>query len=77
ALVIALAAVGLYTLRRRWREALVPCLCGAAIVAGCLIFYGSPRMRAMLEPLLVASATGALLWLYDRFREWRRAVSPL
>ncbi len=34
-------------------------------------------MRAMLEPLLVASATGALLWLYDRFREWRRAVSPL
>jgi 4-amino-4-deoxy-L-arabinose transferase-like glycosyltransferase len=68
ALVIALAAVGLYTLRRRWREALVPCLCGAAIVAGCLILYGSPRMRAMLEPLLVAWATGALLWLYDRFR---------
>jgi hypothetical protein len=34
-------------------------------------------MRAMLEPLLVALAAGALLWLYDRFRERRRAVSPL
>ena len=59
---------GLWALRHRWRDALIPYLFGASIVAGCLVFYGSPRMRAMLEPLLVVLAAGALLWLCDRLR---------
>lgn len=69
ALVIVLAWVGCFRLRRRWQgDALVPLLFAASVIAGCLIFYGSPRMRAPIEPLLVAFASGALLWLADLAR---------
>lgn len=84
-LVIALAAAGLAALIRRrvgW-QALIFCCFGATVIAGGLIFYGSPRMRAPLEPFLVVLAAGALTyWLprmYDRFSRWRveRTTAPV
>lgn len=62
-LVLALAAIGALALVRRWRDALVPALFAATVVGGALLFYGSPRMRSPMEPLLVVAATGGLLWL--------------
>lgn len=76
ALVMGLAALGLFALRRRWYDALVPLLFGATIVGGAIIFYGSPRMRAPLEPILVALAAGGAVWLIGivRARQPRRAA---
>ena len=75
-LVLLLAAVGASALLRRWREpiardALVPVTFAATVVAGALIFYGSPRMRSPMEPLLVVAATGGILWL----TRWVAAVA--
>jgi 4-amino-4-deoxy-L-arabinose transferase-like glycosyltransferase len=72
-LVLLLAAIGLVAMRRRWREALVPLLLGASFVAGALVFYGSPRMRAPMEPLLVVAATAGAFWLAGLLRlAWSR-----
>lgn len=62
-LVLVLAAVGAVALARRWRDTLVPALFAATVIGGALVFYGSPRMRSPMEPLLVVAATGGILWL--------------
>jgi hypothetical protein len=35
-------------------------LFGAVVVAGAVVFYGSPRMRAPLDPILVVMAAGGI-----------------
>jgi 4-amino-4-deoxy-L-arabinose transferase-like glycosyltransferase len=70
ALVILLALVGMVAVRRRWRDALIPVLFAATVVVGGLVFYGSPRMRAPMEPMLVVLAAGGLMWLVARGRVW-------
>ncbi len=62
-LVLLLAVAGVAALRRRWREALIPWLFAATVVLGAMVFYGSPRLRSPMEPLLVVMATGGLAWL--------------
>lgn len=62
-LVLLLAVVGAISLRRRWRDALVPATFAATVIAGALVFYGSPRMRSPMEPLLIVAATAGILWL--------------
>jgi 4-amino-4-deoxy-L-arabinose transferase-like glycosyltransferase len=54
-LVIALALPGLLALlrRRQGTSALIFIIYGATVIAGGLVFYGSPRMRSSLEPFLV------------------------
>src|SRR5262249_22211011 len=49
-LVFLLAAARVVAIRKRWREALVPLLFGASFILGAVVFYGSPRMRAPMEP---------------------------
>jgi 4-amino-4-deoxy-L-arabinose transferase-like glycosyltransferase len=72
-LVLLLAITGLAAVWARWREALIPLLLGASFVAGAIIFYGSPRMRAPMEPLLVVAATGGAFWLVGLARlTWQR-----
>lgn len=67
--VILLAFLGmLVALRWRWRAALLPLLFAAIVVAGGLLFYGSPRMRAPMEPMLVVAAAVGVVWLYDLAR---------
>ncbi len=76
-LVLLLSAAGLVAIRRRWRAALVPLLFGASFVAGALVFYGSPRMRAPMEPLLIVVATGGAFWIAGLARlGWNRWAPP-
>jgi 4-amino-4-deoxy-L-arabinose transferase-like glycosyltransferase len=71
ALALLLAIPGVLALRRRWREALIPWLFAATVILGAVVFYGSPRLRAPLEPFVVVLAAGGLAWLVDLVRTWR------
>lgn len=66
--VLLLAIPGVVALRQRWREALIPALFAATVVLGGVVFYGSPRLRAPMEPLLVVLAVGGLAWLVGMAR---------
>lgn len=75
-MVLLLAGVGLVAVRRRWRDALIPVLFAASVVAGALLFYGSPRMRAPMEPMLVAMAAGGVVWLVGAAHARLRRPQP-
>lgn len=70
ALVIGLALVGVVGQRRRLRALLLPWLFGAVVVAGAVVFYGSPRMRAPLEPILIVMAAGGITSVVAQVRCW-------
>lgn len=62
--IFLLAALGLLvTLKRHWRELLFAYLIILATLGEALVYYGSSRFRAPIEPLLVLLAAGALWWL--------------
>lgn len=72
AIIICLALLGLIlVLKRRRLDALLPCFFGATVVLGALLFYGSVRLRAPLEPFLVVLASGAIGWIIQRLRQRR------
>lgn len=59
-----LAALGLIvTLKRCWRELLFTYLVILVALGEALVYYGSSRFRAPVEPLLILLAAGALWWL--------------
>lgn len=71
--VILLAFAGaLFALRRNWRAALMPLLFAASVVAGGLLFYGTPRMRAPMEPMIVVFGAVGLASLLEIV--WRGAM---
>jgi hypothetical protein len=64
--VCLLAALGLViTLKRFWRELLFAYLVILATLGEALLYYGSSRFRAPIEPLLILLAAGALWWLIE------------
>jgi 4-amino-4-deoxy-L-arabinose transferase-like glycosyltransferase len=66
-LVIVLAFFGLLvTWRRRWRHLLIPALLVIMDAAQCIVFYGSSRFRAPIEPVLLLMLGGAIWWLGQR-----------
>ena len=63
--IFLLAAFGLIvTLRRFWRELLFAYLVMLCTLGEALVYYGSSRFRAPIEPLLILLAAGALWWLF-------------
>lgn len=65
--IIPLAFFGLLvTWRQRRQQLLLPVLLLLMGIAQCIIFYGSSRFRAPIEPILVLLAGGALWWLAQR-----------
>ncbi len=82
-LVLLLTLPGLLALlrKRAGLPALVFCAFGATVIAGGLIFYGSPRMRSSLEPFLVVLASGALVywtaWIRASLQARRARMSEL
>jgi hypothetical protein len=65
--IFLLAAVGLLvTWKRSKKQLLVVYLVIALTIVQNIVFYGSPRFRAPIEPLLVVLAGGALWWLICR-----------
>jgi 4-amino-4-deoxy-L-arabinose transferase-like glycosyltransferase len=66
-LVILLAFFGLLvTWKQRRQQLLIPALLVLMAIAQCIVFYGSMRFRAPIEPILVLLAGGALWWLAQR-----------
>lgn len=62
--IFLLAAIGLIvTLRKYWRKLLFAYLVVLATLGEALIYYGSSRFRAPVEPLLILLAAGAIWWL--------------
>lgn len=66
-IVFALAALGLWLTRRRWRELLFIYFMIGLTIGQCLILYGIPRFRAPIEPMLILLGTGALWWVGQWF----------
>ena len=67
--IFLLAATGLLlTWKRKRKDLLVVYLVIALTIAENVIFYGMPRFRAPIEPLLVLLAGGALWWLLEARR---------
>jgi 4-amino-4-deoxy-L-arabinose transferase-like glycosyltransferase len=64
--VFILAALGLALTFRRWRELLFSYLMILLTVAQCIIFYGIPRFRAPIEPILILLGAGAVWWVTSR-----------
>jgi hypothetical protein len=74
--IILLAFFGLFaTWRQRRRHLLLPALLLLMDIAQCVIFYGSSRFRAPIEPILVLLTGGALWWLAYQAPKMLRLVS--
>jgi hypothetical protein len=64
--VFILAGLGLALTLRRWRELLFLYLMILLTIAQCIIFYGIPRFRAPIEPILILLGAGVIWWLTSR-----------
>jgi 4-amino-4-deoxy-L-arabinose transferase-like glycosyltransferase len=66
--VLLLAAFGLVVTFFRWRELLFfYFMIGMTFALG-IYFYGIPRFRAPIEPMLILLAVGALWWVVNAFK---------
>ena len=61
--IFILAALGFTVTLWRWRELLFIYLMIVLTIAQGIIFYGSARFRAPIEPMLILLAAGAIWWL--------------
>ncbi len=61
--IFILAALGLVVTLRRWRELLFIYFMITMTIAECIIYYGIPRFRAPIEPMLILLAAGSIWWL--------------
>lgn len=66
-IVFALATLGFILTIKRWREFLFIYLVILETIAECVVFYGIPRFRAPIEPMLIILGAGALWWLFTLF----------
>lgn len=64
-LIFILAALGFLVTLRRWHALLFIYFMIGLTIAQCLIFYGSARFRAPIEPMLILLATGAIWWFHS------------
>src|SRR5579884_3262525 len=71
-LLFVLAAIGLVAQIKRWRELLFIYFMILLTIAQALYFYGSPRFRAPIEPMLIVLAAGAIAWLISPNNALRR-----
>lgn len=71
--IFILAAFGLVvTLRRKWRQLLLIYLVIGLTIGECLIFYGSSRFRAPIEPMLVILLAGGIWWVIFKVSNSRK-----
>jgi len=76
---LALAVLGVWSLRRRWREVWLPVAILVALAASVVIFYVVARYRFMLVPPLTLFAAAGLLEGIDRLRRrrWLQVLSAV
>src|SRR5260370_29481543 len=71
--VFILAAFGLVvTWRRKWRQLMFIYLVIGLTIGECLIFYGSSRFRAPIEPMLVILLSGGIWWVIFKVTNARK-----
>jgi hypothetical protein len=73
--IFILAALGFLATLQRWRELLFIYLMILLTIAECMLFYGIPRFRAPIEPMLILLAAGAI-WRFT-YRKWKPTKSTL
>jgi 4-amino-4-deoxy-L-arabinose transferase-like glycosyltransferase len=61
--VFVVAAFGFLVSLRRWRELLFIYFMILMTIAECIFYYGIPRFRAPIEPMLILLAAGSIWWL--------------
>jgi 4-amino-4-deoxy-L-arabinose transferase-like glycosyltransferase len=61
--IFILAALGFAVTLWRWRELLFIYFIILMTIAECIIYYGIPRFRAPIEPILILLAAGSIWWL--------------
>jgi 4-amino-4-deoxy-L-arabinose transferase and related glycosyltransferases of PMT family len=66
--IFLLALTGMVFLWRRWQQWLLYYLIIVLTIGQGVFFYGSPRFRAPIEPLLILFAVGALACFSQRYR---------
>ncbi len=67
--IFLLAAFGLVVTLFLWRKLLFLYFILGMTFAEAIYFYGIPRFRAPIEPILILLATGALWWIVTQWRE--------
>ncbi len=71
--IFLLAAFGLVVTFFLWRKLLFLYFIIAMTFAEAIYFYGIPRFRAPIEPIIILLATGALWWVVTQWRERSRS----
>jgi chromate transport protein ChrA len=69
--IFALAALGILAFWQRRRDLLFVYFIVLLTIAQNLVFYGSPRFRAPIEPILVLLAAGSLWFLWSNMVKLR------
>ncbi len=75
--VFLFAGIGLVLTRKKWQHLLIPYLAILLTIIQCLVFYGSSRFRAPIEPMLVLLAAGTIWWLTQNepgTLRWRKTI---
>ncbi len=74
-LVVVAGLVGAVRLvRSRWADGLLLVLAGVATAAVPLLFFGDPRFKVPVVPILCLAAAAAVTWPFDRRRDGRRVT---
>ncbi len=71
-IVFALALLGVVVTSKRWRDLLFIYLMILLTLAQNVVFYGIPRFRAPIEPMLILLASGAVWWIVSYSSKWRK-----
>jgi 4-amino-4-deoxy-L-arabinose transferase-like glycosyltransferase len=72
-IVLILSALGLVLTWKRWRELLFIYFMIALTIVQCIYFYGIPRFRAPIEPMLIILASGAIWQVLTWFTRRRKS----
>ncbi|GAC1433724.1 MAG: hypothetical protein NVSMB54_31810 [Ktedonobacteraceae bacterium] len=71
-IIFTLALLGIVVTSKRWRDLLFLYLMILLTLAQNLVFYGIPRFRAPIEPVLILLAAGAIWWIVSYSSKWRK-----
>ncbi len=69
-IVFMLALLGIIVTSERWRDLLFIYLMMLLTLAQSVVYYGIPRFRAPIEPILILLASGAIWWIVSYSSKW-------
>ncbi len=72
-IIFLLALLGIVVTGERWRDLLFIYFMLLLTLVQNVVYYGIPRFRAPIEPMLILLASGAVWWLVSYRSKWRKA----